>query len=167
VSNPIFRIGGLNIKWIESLACHLEFDPDLNTVFLFRYPSFCTMYISLDKANTMHKSVIHACAAPYSSKQWATEDDVEQMLYETILSNRLLFGQNKAARQLFRKLKPFERVPKEGRDELLMTLCGYKRCQTNLELRERDAYDLPRDFPIYRSRLAILLRHLTSRKPRS
>jgi hypothetical protein len=160
-------IGGLNIKWIDSLACHLELDPDLNTVFLFRYPSFCATYISLDKANTMHKSAIHACAAPYSSKQWATEDDVEQMLYETILSYRLLFGQNKAARQLFRKLKPFERVPEEGRDELLMTLCGYKHCQTNLELRERDAYDLPRDFPIYRSRLAILLRHLASRKPRS
>ncbi len=160
-------IGGLNIKWIDSLACHLDLDPDSNTLFLFRYPSFCATTICLEKETAMHKSVVHACAAPYSSGQWATEDDVEQMLHETLLTYRLLFGQSKRGRQLFRKLRPFERVLEAGTDELLMTLCGQKHYQMRPQLRERDVYDLPRDFPLYRNRLAVLICHLNSRKPRS
>lgn len=160
-------LGGLNIKWVDSLACHLDLDCDSNTVFLFRYPSFCAANICLEKETAMHKSVIHACAAPYSSGQWATEDDVEQMLTETLLTYRLLFGQSKPGRRLFRKLKPFEGVLEAGMDKFLMTLCGHKIYETNPKLRERDIYDLPRDFPVYRSRLAVLICHLNARKPRS
>ena len=160
-------IGGLNIKWIDSLACHLDLDRDSNTVFLFRYPSFCAANICLEKGNALHKSVIHACAAPHSSGQWATEDDVEQMLQETLLTYRLLFGQSRPGRRLFRKLKPFEQVPEAGIDAFLMTLCGEKTYEARPKLRERDIYDLPRDFPVYRSRLAVLLSHLNARKPRS
>lgn len=160
-------IGGLNIKWIDSLACHLDLDRDSNTVFLFRYPSFCATNICVEKETALHKSVIHACAAPYSSGQWATEDDVEQMLYETLLTYRLLFGQSKPGRRLFGKLKPFEQVQEVRMDEFLMTLCGHKVYQASPRLREKDIYDLPRDFPVYRSRLAVLISHLNARKPRS
>lgn len=31
----------VNIKWIDVMAPHLEFDKATNTLFLFRYPSFC------------------------------------------------------------------------------------------------------------------------------
>lgn len=31
----------VNIKWIDVMAPHLEFDKGTNTLFLFRYPSFC------------------------------------------------------------------------------------------------------------------------------
>jgi hypothetical protein len=31
----------INIKWVDTLAPHLEFDKVTNTLFLFRYPSFC------------------------------------------------------------------------------------------------------------------------------
>ena len=160
-------IGGSSIKWVDTLVCHLELDSDTNTLFLFRYPSFCASNISLNRADCSRKNVIHACAAAYTSKQWATEDDVEQMLHETIMTYRLLFGQSKSSPQLFRKPKPFESIPEEGRDGLLHTLCSRKHRRARLKLRERDSYDLPRDFPIYGSRLAILLRHLTSKKPRS
>ena len=160
-------LGGLNIKWIDSIACHLDLDRDSNTVFLFRYPSFCAVTTRMDRATDQQKSVIHACAAPYSSGQWATVDDVQQMLIETLLSYRLLFGQSKLGRRLFRKLKPFEGFPEVGIDDFLMTLCAHKRYESIPKLRERDVYDLPRDFPIYRSKLAVLICHLNARKPRS
>lgn len=161
-------IGSVNIKWIDSLACHLEFDTSSNTLFLFRYPSFCVANLPPDSSVSPHKSVIHACAAPCAgTMQWATEGEVTEMLNETVLSYRLLFGQNKAARHLFRRLGPFDSVPERGRDKLLMTLCSQKHCQTTLEVLERETYDLPRDFPIFRSRLAILLRHLSNKKPRT
>ena len=35
----------INIKWIDVMAPHLEFDKATNTLFLFRYPSFCAMNI--------------------------------------------------------------------------------------------------------------------------
>jgi hypothetical protein len=31
----------INIQWVDTLAPHLEFDRATNTLFLFRYPSFC------------------------------------------------------------------------------------------------------------------------------
>lgn len=31
----------ISIKWVDTLAPHLEFDKATNTLFLFRYPSFC------------------------------------------------------------------------------------------------------------------------------
>lgn len=160
-------IGGLNIKWIDSLACHMDLDRDSSTLFLFRYPSFCAANICSEKGNALHKSVIHACAAPYSSGQWATEDDVEQMLHETLLTYRLLFGQSKAGRRLFRKLKPFEQILEAGQDKFLTIICGQEVYEGNPKLRERMIYDLPRDFPVYRSRLAVLISHLNARKPRS
>lgn len=89
------------------------------------------------------------------------------MLNETLQSYRLLFGQNKAARQLFRRLRPFENIPEVGRDKLLTTLCSQKQCRTTLKAPERESYDLPHDFPILRSRLAILMCHLSNKKPRT
>lgn len=164
----LVSIGRINIKWTDSLACHLEFDTSSNTLFLFRYPSFCVANLPLDTSVSPYKSVIHACAAPCAGKiQWASEDEITDMLNETVLSYRLLFGQNKAARHLFRKLGPFDNVAERGRDKLLMELCGQKHCQMTLQVLEREVYDLPRDFPIFRSKLAILLRHLSNKKPRT
>ncbi len=161
-------IGGITIKWIDCLAHHLELDPTTQTLYLFRYPSFCLANIPQSTWEEHRKSVIHACAAPdIDSKQWATPDEVTQMLRETLLSYRLLFGQAKEARQLFRKLNPFTRIPEEGRDRLLGELCGRKRCQVIDSCSDRETYDLERDFPMFRSRLATLQLYLSLRKPRT
>lgn len=161
-------IGDMTIEWVDSLACHLEFDSYLNKLFIFRYPSFCLAHIHSRDRRESPKSVIHACAACRDSTgQWATTSDVTQMLHETVLSYRLLFGQNKPSRQLFRKLKPFEHIPEEGRDTFLEQLCGQKRYQSDFDISERETYDLARDFPIFRSRLAAILRHLSVKKPRT
>jgi hypothetical protein len=160
-------VGGVNIKWIDTLPCHLEFDALSNTLFLFRYPSFCIANLPPRKAEHIRKSVIHACGAPYGTGQWATADETTQLLREILLSYRLLFGQNKASRHLFRKLRPFGQIAEEGRDKYLKLLCGQKSNQMGDEIPEREIYDLRRDFPILRSRLAILLRHMGDRKPRT
>lgn len=161
-------IGHVEIKWTDSLACHMELDSIANILYLFRFPSFCIASILIDDTGKPHKSGIHACAAPETgSRQWATSAEVTQMLHETLLSYRLLFGQAKTARRLFRKLEPFEGIPVQGRDEVLTQLCSRKRCSAISQCQERDIYNLARDFPILRSRLSILTRHLSLRKPRS
>ena len=34
-------IAHINIKWVDSLSVHLEYNKATNTLYLFRYPSFC------------------------------------------------------------------------------------------------------------------------------
>ncbi|KAI9677973.1 MAG: hypothetical protein M1822_008081 [Bathelium mastoideum] len=156
-------IGDIRIEWVDSLSCHLEFDEHNRKLFLFRHPAFCAHHISKSQC-----SAIHACAAPLDgTKQWAGASDVSQLLREIILSYRLLFGQNKKARRLFRRLNPFQDYPKETRDEMLYLLCGRKRLQTSLEVHERESYDLTYDFPILGPKLATLVNHLSERKPRT
>ncbi len=158
-------IGRVTIKWVDSLCCHLEFDHASNTLYLFRYPSFCVTNIIRRESDKCHKSVLHACAvADYGGRQWATADEVTHMLHETVISYRLLFGQNKQARKLFRKLDPFHGVPEPQRDELLTELCGRKRCP---KINEREVYDLAHDFPVLRCRLVVLQRCLDVQKPRT
>jgi hypothetical protein len=164
-------IGDVDIEWVDSLSCHMEFDPYLNKLFLFRYPSFCLANIPSDDPRQSENSTIYACATSrdITGGQWATKADVAHMLQEIILSYRLLFGQNKASRQLFQTLTPFENIPENGKDTFLEQLCGRKQYQSNPNgpKQERETYDLSHDFPILRSRLLPLLRHLASKKPRT
>lgn len=41
-------VARINIKWVDVMAPHLEFDKATNTLFLFRYPSFCMANIPLE-----------------------------------------------------------------------------------------------------------------------
>jgi len=161
-------IGHIKITWVDVLSCHLEFDEQAGTVFLFRYPSFCLLNRSADEAEKSTRGVIHAAASPpSSSRQWASEEDVTKMLNETLLSYRLLFGQCKRSRKLFRAIDPFARVPKQSQDTSLEWLCGRKSLSPAMSLDEKDSYDLEQDFPILRSRIANLQRRLSTCKPRT
>lgn len=52
----LHSLAGINVKWIDVMAPHLEFDKATNTLFLFRYPSFCLANISSQETNS---GVIH------------------------------------------------------------------------------------------------------------
>jgi hypothetical protein len=164
----IVEVCHLTIKWTDCLACHLELDLTSNFLYLFRYPSFCVANrVSQSSGRTKH-GTLHACAQPAGgTSTWGTQEDVSQMLEETLMSYRLLFGQNKKARKLFRILTPFEKRPKEGEDRLLNELCGRKASSSWLSRPDRGSYDLQHDFPILRSRLATLSYHMSERKPRT
>jgi hypothetical protein len=158
----------MSLKWIDSLACHLELDTAFNTLYLFRYPTFCVANQCEKSCQRSHAAVLHACAKPsMATTQWATSDDVSHMLQETLTSYRLLFGQSKSARQLFRSLTPFDGIPVEGHDLLLAELCGRKTCQNLPDCSERDNYDLRHDFPMLRGRISALHYHLSTMKPRT
>lgn len=160
-------IGGITITWIDCLACHLEYDVSSSMLYLFRYPSFCLANL-LERSDLPPKTAIHACAAAHSTRApWAGKDEVSQLLQEIVLSYRLLFGQNKASRHYFRSIKPFSGIPQEGRDQVLTALCGQKQLQIRYQVQEREIYDLTRDFPVLKSRIAVLFRHLSTKRPRT
>ena len=161
-------IGHFRIKWVDTISCHLEFDDRTNTVFLFRFPSFCAVYLTVANPEKNIESIMFAAAASASSsRQWAVEEDITRILKETLMSYRLLFGQKKHARQFYRTLEPFAGTPETGWDHLLQSLCGHKSFRLNTHSLDKDDYDLRQDFPVFRSRISRLHKALSAKRPRS
>lgn len=168
-------VAGIRIKWVDALACHLEFNSTTKELSLFRFPSFCqSILLQSSEEDGRGRGAIYACATTSSLRcQWASQSEINQLLVECLLSYRLLFGQKRKARTIFRSsLNPFTRkAVSRGsiRDPLLPALCGTKDpCQDTLSgIVEKDTYYLPRDFPILRYRISILQRHLSSSPPRT
>jgi hypothetical protein len=159
--------GGLHIKWTDSLACHLEFDANSGTLYLFRFPTFCAINLfNHEKHGT--KPTLHCCAAPpIAASYWATNEDINDLLQEILLSYRLLFGQNKASRRLFRSSSPFEDLPEGCKDRALSELCGKKQSNFATWLREPNSYILSKDFPFLRNRLAVISHYFSNKRPRT
>lgn len=159
------KLCGVTFQWVDSLSCHLELDTRSGTLFLFRYPSFCVS--SLRQHEKGRKSALHCCAVEGDGLEtWAREQDVTELLREILLSYRLIFGQNRRSRSLFRTLVPFEGVAPEGHDQLLSQLCGRKRLDCPVPI-ERQEYILSQDFPHLRGSLVRLSGYASSKKPRS
>ncbi len=177
------NVCGLRFCWVDSLSCHLEMDMRSGTVFLYRYPSFCAYQLrrQLDaraepeskqrkSLSDGHRCVLHCCAFERrSSVPWADQEDVTKLLQQVLLSYRLLFGQTKKSREVFRSLRPFARIPPDGHDEFLTQLCGRKRPPDGCaaEILERDEYDLVDDFPYLRSKLVRLSSYASGKRPQS
>ncbi|KAL8993730.1 MAG: hypothetical protein Q9169_006127 [Polycauliona sp. 2 TL-2023] len=161
-------IAHVKFKWVDVVSCHLEFDERTNTLFLFRFPSFCAVHHAATQTEKKEPSVIGAAASPASSsRQWAIEEDIHLMLQEILVSYRLLFGQNKQARKLFSRCGPAVELPANIQDQLLPQLCEYKSFRLVRGSLDKDSYDLKQDFPVLRSRIARLHKILSARKPRS
>lgn len=95
----------------------------------------------------------------------------QSMFRETLLSYRLLFGQDESSRRLFNS---HERAKVEGLgclDPLLVQLCGEKTSLSQLvdhgAIPEQQSYDSTIDFPFYSGRLEALEHYIRVRKPRT
>ena len=144
----LFQVGRLEFRWTDCLACHLEVDLVSNCIYIFRYPSFCISSKAIDNKEKTARGPLYACAQQKSGPgQWASNDDVSDFLDEIVMSYRLLFGQNKQSRKLFRDLSPFAGMPVHAQDGLLIDLCARKQCRAPLPRAERKHWDLKYDFP--------------------
>jgi hypothetical protein len=160
-------IGGITFKWVDNLSLHMELEQNMKVLYLFRYPSFCAENVIARHVPKQTRGAIHAFAAPPSnSSMCASIDDISKMLRETLRSYRLLFGQSKQARSLFRSMTPFDDIAGPGHDTFLAELCGRKRCKM-VFAEDRDSYDLARYFPMYRSKLMALDQYMSKRRPRT
>ncbi|RYP80985.1 hypothetical protein DL770_006030 [Monosporascus sp. CRB-9-2] len=166
-AHVLTKVCGIRLQWVDSLSCHLELDRHSGTLFLYRYPSFCVS--SLQRQDTKERrSAIHRCGFERpGSVPWASEEDVTELLQEILLSYRLLFGQSRRSRSLFRRLRPFARIPDEGHDQFLSLICSRKQFNCSITLIEREEYDMAGDFPHLRSRIVRLNSYASSKKPRS
>ncbi|KAL4735581.1 hypothetical protein BDV11DRAFT_208358 [Aspergillus similis] len=120
----LHSLAGLKFKWTDALSCHLEFNPTTKEISLFRFPTFC-----------------HSCL-----------EKINHFLLEIILSYRLLFGQTRKSRSLFRS-RSWLAIPADLRQVW--------------SLSQKETYYLPEDFPILRYRIVILRNCLSATVPRT
>lgn len=167
-AHVLTKVCGVKLQWIDSLSCHLELDRHSGTLFLYRYPSFCVSSLQRRSTKEQGNDTIHRCGfGKPESVPWASEKDVTELLREILLSYRLLFGQNRRSRSLFRRLQPFADIPHEGHDQFLSLICSMKKSNCPITLIEREEYDVAGDFPHLRSRIVQLNSYASSKKPRS
>ena len=155
----------VKIKWTDVLACHLELDTSSNTLYLYRFPSFCLANL-FDSDQETVKTTLQACSGP-SIEYWASIQEVNDLLRETLLSYRLIFGQSKASRKFFKTLRPFDGMPKEGVDKFLAKLCTREENPLPDSLRQSEVYDLRKDFPVLRCKIAVIINRLSNKRPRT
>ena len=168
---PAFLLAKTEIRWVDSISCHLELDQQRNILYLFRFPSMCSIGCSL-KSKHHEKQLltqpVYACAsASKSGKQWADCEETAQLLRELLLSYRILFGQSRQSRRLFRKLRPFKDLQRGCTDPVLLELCGNRKCRDDLQILERDAYSLAQDFPMLEGKLSALADYLSEKRPKT
>ncbi|KAJ8065274.1 hypothetical protein OCU04_005973 [Sclerotinia nivalis] len=92
----LHRLLGSTIEWVDTIQSHLDFDSSQNTLYVFRYPSLaasCLPGITCDHGKIANKSVLKICSAPADQTRldWPTQDDLNDLLREVLLSYRLLF----------------------------------------------------------------------------
>lgn len=97
----------------------------------------------------------------------ANEEDIVQLMYEIILSLRLLFGQQGLSRKMFvQTYIPTKRLIMQ--DSLLPLLCMYKSPpQASFTLKDQPVYFAAQHFPALAGRIELVASELKSVRPNS
>jgi hypothetical protein len=183
----LHNIGKLSIDWTEKLSDHCLLDISRRQLKVFRFPAFCAQaYISqrgeqiltrytlsllnsqMAPATNGHSRIsqAHICRQNCVAKM---PDALHQYLYEVLLSYRLVFGENKRSRKLFRA----EEGPRASRgqfyDPVLYILCGRKDISEIASLipgfGDHGTFDTRTDFPELGERLRVLQEYIINQKP--
>lgn len=105
--SSLFTIGGVKIKWVDTLTAHLAFNRRTRTLSIFRFPSFCVANVLRHTDVKPLNSIITTLLGPSrhcldlaeeSAKELAEES--AEIHREVLLSYRLLFGQSSKSRKL-------------------------------------------------------------------
>lgn len=154
----------VQIKWVDTLSLHLDFDKSSRTLSLFSCPSFCVQMLQ-------SRGTIHAFASTDQSAfdPRADEQEISNILTEILLSYRLLFGQSSRSRKLF----PHVFIPPESLrnevDPLLLQLCMMEDLHDMPPKMPGDqpVYFANQHFPVFSERIELIAKELKRAKPDS
>ncbi|CAG8166267.1 unnamed protein product [Penicillium nalgiovense] len=154
----------VNIRWVDILALHLDYDKTTRTLCLFRYPSFCLEMLQSRGLVYSFSSIEGSSADPR-----ANEEDISHFLQEVLLSYRLLFAQSAPSRKLFRQLYTMPNMHIHQNDSLLFRICTQKRIGQTLTMlpTDRPLYFAARDFPVLYDRIELIAKDLIDARPSS
>lgn len=151
----------VDICWVDTLALHLEYDKSTRTLSLFRYPSLCVAMLESGGALYSFASTERNAPDPR-----ANHEEITSILRETLLSYRLLFGQSKRSRRVFRRLFACNPILNHITDPLLYPICTKKVFTHQFVPQDRMTYFGHRDFLVLGDRLEMLGKELKAVKPK-
>ncbi|KAM0456588.1 hypothetical protein ACHAPV_005092 [Trichoderma viride] len=140
------QLADAKIVWIDTVSGHLNFDMANQTLFLFRFPSFCELHAS-------RNSVMAGILNSYSSAQFT----VQGMMGEILMSYALIFKLNSRAQQLYKKEKA--KPSNQLTDPLLDSLCldnsenSSRTLFLGLFSLKKESFEADAEFPILSQRL--------------
>lgn len=154
----------VNIRWVDILALHLDYDKTTRTLSLFRYPSFCLEMLQSRGLVYSFSNIDGSSMDPR-----ANAEDISQFLQEVLLSYRFLFAQSAPSRKLFRQLYTMPDMHSYQTDSLLFQICTQKRIGQTLTMlpTDRPLYFAARDFPVLYDRIELLSTDLRDARPSS
>ena len=152
----------VEIRWVDTLAWHLDFDKSSRTLSIFRYPSLCLAMLQSKGAMYSFASNDLTLLDPR-----ANFDEITDILHETLLSYRLLFGQSKNSRKLFRSQLKSNPALWHNPDSLLELICGRKHFSHSSVPPDRFTYFVPRDFLVLGERVDLLGTELREARPKN
>lgn len=91
------------------------------------------------------------------------QNEIDKLMIEITQSYRLLFGEDKKARCLYKSIKP----DNDFLDPFLDELCTSPQMSTFLNSRGSESRQQPGDFSLYKKRLLVLKEYLDRHKPRT
>lgn len=152
----------ISIRWVDTFALHLDYDKASRTLSLFKYPSICAA--TLETAGALY-----AFASPDTSDldPRADFDTITEILQETLLSYRLLFGQEQVSRKYFKRLADSDSSLIENPDPFLFQLCAKKLFTHPSVPQDRFTYFAHRDFSVLGERVELLEKELRGTKPKN
>ncbi|KAI9767663.1 MAG: hypothetical protein M1840_005534 [Geoglossum simile] len=173
-------LADLKIEWVTSLALHLELDSGRKTLKLFQFPSFCRL-MHVERRNNMLSRLFNDHAARSSEDVRIPDVPTDKFFKETLLSYRLIFGQDDRSWRAFSQLARSQETYRGQTfweatwdcDPMLLTLCG--KSATSGEAKQiyddinagypASYYDPNTEFPFFGKRLLELQQFIKRQKP--
>ncbi|CDM31101.1 hypothetical protein PROQFM164_S02g001251 [Penicillium roqueforti FM164] len=152
----------VQIRWVDTLSLHLDYDKSTKTLCLFRYPSFC-----LEMLRSHGLIYSFSSNESFSGDPRSNEEEISLFLQEVLLSYRLLFAQSAPSRKLFRQIYTMSDLQSYPTDSLLFQLCTQKRIALTMLPTDKPIYFAARDFPVLYDRIELMANDLKDARPSS
>jgi hypothetical protein len=153
-------IAKLRFIWVDTLAAHLDWNPQERTVSIFRFPSTCVMHLESKKHIGALSEYVHtelsvtlltyririlAELLPNETYRDSPTQDPSFLHREVLLTYRLLFGQSSQSRELAQNLLSMLKKSSQEVDPFLETLCTVSQSRSLFKklFRNNDTRSLP------------------------
>ncbi|KAI1311977.1 hypothetical protein F5Y03DRAFT_261378 [Xylaria venustula] len=160
-------IAKVKFIWVDTISAHLDFDPTVPALYLFRSPSFCKLQATEDSILALFIKDAYT-----SMDELPGGISVTDLMNEIILSYKLIFCEERSSRKLYRLRERNQASIKGQRgepvsDPVLDRACGFDLPVSILSFGEpfRETYHAESNFPILRERLLKLSLYVDGIQP--
>ncbi|KAL7918380.1 hypothetical protein ACQKWADRAFT_304301 [Trichoderma austrokoningii] len=150
------KIAGMQFVWVDSFTAHLDLNPHIPALYLFRCPSYCKLMSTDESFLSLFASVF------YVNDEVPSEGGLlfKGLMEEMLSTYALLFRDDSASRRLFQKVERQRAAIKDSQEKLLFDpwldhCCGFSKSRwwfSNQFSTTRETYRQV-DFPIFSQRL--------------